>query len=236
MEISQGKKFEKPDAGMFPGTIIDVVDMPNVPTIYGPKNKVRIMWVLGKLDNTPLLDSEGKPMTVAGFYNATISENSNLTKIVKQVLNGPMPLITSTEQLAQLLIGRSSMLFLVKSDNPKNPQDPYTNVNGAAPLPQGLLAPPIPQGYVREILRPKLVAGQATYASPQAAQQAQQAQQQFQQQPQYAPAPPTPAAPPAPVYAPAPPQLQAPQYPQYAPQAPVPGQPAPVPPSNNVKF
>jgi len=44
---------EQPDAGKFLGTIIDVVDLPNYPTKFGPKNRVRIVWVLGKTDNTP---------------------------------------------------------------------------------------------------------------------------------------------------------------------------------------
>ena len=62
MKINYGKTFEQPDAGMFIGKIIDVVEMPNVSTQYGPKDKVRIQWVLNKLDNTPALDSENKPL------------------------------------------------------------------------------------------------------------------------------------------------------------------------------
>jgi hypothetical protein len=74
MELSKPRIFEKPDAGMFLGTIIDVVDMPNVTVVWKGVsklvNKIRVEWVLGKLDNTPLLDSEGKPLTISGFYNA----------------------------------------------------------------------------------------------------------------------------------------------------------------------
>jgi hypothetical protein len=179
MELSKPKVFEKPDAGMFLGTIIDVVDMPNVTVVWKGVsklvNKVRVEWVLGKLDNTPLLDSEGKPMTISGFYTATISDNSNLGKFLAQVLNAAPPLMTTTEQIAQLLIGRSGQLFLIKAPNLKNPQDPYTNISGIAPLAPGQVAPVTPTGFIRSKDRPKTVAGQATYATPQAAQQAQQA-------------------------------------------------------------
>jgi len=175
MELSQGKKFEKPDAGMFLGTIIDVVEMPNIQTQYGLKNKVRIHWVLGRLDGTPVLDSENKPMTVVGIYNASISEKAELTKRIKQILGGQFPLVTNTEQLAQIIIGRSNILSLVKSENPKNPADPYTNVESIVPLAPGMLAPAIPAGFVRAKDRPKEQAGPQgqpvqTYAQPPAGQ------------------------------------------------------------------
>jgi len=191
MEFSKPKSFEKPkEGGPVVGTIVDVVDMPNVQTQYGLKNKVRIMWVIGTLQGQPILDTEGKPMTVAEFYTAILAENSNLSKALIQILNAQPPLMNSTEQMAQLLIGRSSNLFLTKTPNPKkldaqgNP-DYYINIAGHSPLTPGQVAPS-GQGYVREINRPKTVGGQQTYATPQAAQQAQQqpGQQPSFQQPQ----------------------------------------------------
>jgi hypothetical protein len=177
MELTRPHIFEKPDAGMFLGTIVDVVDMPNVTVVWKGisklVNKVRIEWVLGKLDNTPLLDSEGKPMTISGFYTAIIADNSKLSLMITQVLNAAPPLMTNTEQIAQLLIGRSGQLFLVKAPNLKNPLDPYTNISGIAPLTAGQVAPPIPAGFVRSKDRPKTVAGVQTYATPQAAAAAQ---------------------------------------------------------------
>jgi hypothetical protein len=152
--------------------------MPNVQTQYGIKNKVRIHWVLGRLDGTLVLDSEGKPMETVGIYNASVSEKSELTKRVKQILNGPFPLITGadgTEQLAQILIGRSSLLLLAKVDNPRDPNDPYVNVDGIAPVPANSRPPAIPAGYVRRKDRPKTQAGPQgtpvqTYATPPGAQ------------------------------------------------------------------
>ena len=181
MEIPAGKKFEKPDAGMFLGTVIDLVEMPNVPSTYNGvvtlKNKVRIHWVLARMDGTLVVDKEGKPMEVVGIYNASASEKSTLTKRVKQILNGPFPLIVGTdgtEQLAKLLIGRSNVLLLAASENPRDPNDPYINVDAIAPLPEGSKPPAIPTGYVRRKDRPKTQTGPdgkpvQTFATPQAA-------------------------------------------------------------------
>ncbi len=201
MEMIKGKVFQKPDAGLFYGTICDVVDMQNYPTPYGPQNKVRILWVLNRQDNTPALDNEGKYLTIAEFHNAKTAETGNLMKACRQILNGPVPLINSTEELAQLLIGRSCSLFLVKSPNMKNPADPYTNIQGHAPLSPGQVPPRIPADFVREVNKPKFVAGQATYATPQAAYATQQGQVPAPQQP---PPPYVPASAPAPAYPPQP--------------------------------
>ena len=177
MEIPAGKKFEKPDAGMFLGTVTDLVEMPNVQTQYGLKNKVRIHWVLARLDGTLVVDKEGKPMEVVGIYNASSSEKSELTKRVKQILNGPFPLIAGTdgtEQLAKLLIGRSNVLLLAAQENLRDPNDPYINVDGIAPMPEGSKPPAIPTGYIRRKGRPKTQVGPngkpvQTFATPQAA-------------------------------------------------------------------
>jgi hypothetical protein len=181
MEIPAGKKFDKPDAGMFLGTVTDLVEMPNVPSTYNGvvtmKNKVRIHWVLARMDGTLVVDKEGKPMEIVGIYNASASEKSTLTKRVKQILNGPFPLIVGTdgtEQLAKLLIGRSNVLLLASVENPRDAKDPYINVDGIAPMPEGSKPPAVPTGYIRRKDRPKTQAGPQgtpvqTFAIPQAA-------------------------------------------------------------------
>lgn len=160
MELSNQKPFEQPDAGMFLGTIVDVVDLPNQQTSFGPKNKVRIVWVLGKTDNTPALDSEKKPFRVIGTYNASISEKSKLFELIKQILGTAPPLITTSEQLSQLLIGRANQLFLVKTQDANVPTKFYVNVAGVAPLTPGQVAPVAPQGFVRSKDKPAQVPGQ----------------------------------------------------------------------------
>jgi hypothetical protein len=196
MQLSKGKTFEKPDAGVFLGTIIDVVDMPQVRSVYNGvvslKDKIRVLWVLGAADgsNRQVLDKEGKPMTTVAFYNASTSERGNLMKAIRQIVNGQVPLLNNTEDVANLLLGRSNLLFLSKADNPQKPDDPYVNVTGIAPVPAGLVPPQKPAGFQRECEKPKTQAGPQgtpvqTYATPAAAAAA--AQPQTQQQPQAQP-------------------------------------------------
>jgi hypothetical protein len=160
MELKQPKPFEKPDGGLFLGTIIDVVDMPNQQTQYGLKDKVRILWVLGATQpGQRVTDSEGKPLTVAFIKNASIGTKSELFKMIQMILNGPPPLIVSTEQLAELLIGRSNQLFVTLTPNAQKPGEFFANVAGVTPLAAGQVPPPIPAGFVRTKDRPKTQTG-----------------------------------------------------------------------------
>ncbi len=159
MELTNQKPFPKPDAGVFLGTIIDVVDLPNYPTAFGPKNKVRIVWVLGNVNNTPTVDPEGKPFQVIAMPNASMNEKSTLFKMLTQILGTAPPLITTSEQLSQLLMNRSNQLFLTKTPNPKVQGDFFVNVTGVMPLAPGQISPQAPQGFVRHKDKPRTVAG-----------------------------------------------------------------------------
>lgn len=182
MEISQGKVFFKPEAGAYLGTVVDVIDTPNVQTQYGPKNKVRIVWLLNNQNGTPALDPEGKQLEASVYTTAAMSEKSsqplfrNLFKIVYGILNQAPPLITSTAQLEQLLLGRSNGLLLTKEPNPAKAGDFYSNVVGIMPLAAGQIAPVVPANFVRRKDRPKTQAGPQgqsvqTYVQPPAAPQ-----------------------------------------------------------------
>jgi hypothetical protein len=171
MNISQGKVFERPMGGAYLGTIIDVVDMPQQPTKFGPKDKVRILWVLSHINGAPYLDKEGQPFTIAGFYNATLTDNSNLTKALRQILSAQVPLITKTEDLVALVLGRSNQLFLTQEPDERKPGQFVTFVAGISPLPPGVVPPQAPAGFVRTINKPKTQAGPngrpvQTYAQP----------------------------------------------------------------------
>lgn len=221
MDLNNPKPFEQPDAGTFAATLIDIVELPGIQTRFGKKDRVRFVWVLGRLDNQPLTDSEGKPFRVVKSMNATMGEKGDLFKLLVQILNGPPPVMNKVEQLEQLVLGRSNMAYLAKAADPTNPQKIYTNIVGLAPLPPGVNPPQAPAGYIRDKFRPKQTAGPqpgqttATYSTP-----------------PYVP--PAPAAAPAPYVPPAAPAPN-PAYPNYGyptPAAPAPaqpGQPANVP-------
>jgi len=171
MNIGQGKTFERPAGGAYLGTIIDVVDMPQQPTAFGPKDKIRVLWVLAYSNGAAYLDKEGQPFTIAGFYNATLTDNSNLTKALRQILQAQPPLITNTEDLARLLLGRSNQLFLTQEPDQKKAGEFVTFVAGISPLPPGVQPPQVPAGFVRFKDKPKTVPGRPnqlpqTYQQP----------------------------------------------------------------------
>lgn len=200
MDISQGKVFFKAEAGTYLGTIIDVVDKPNVQTAYGLKNKILILWVLTQLNGAPYLDPEGQPYQVSVYTTASMNEKSsqplfrNLYKVVSSVLNGQQPpLITSTAQLEQVLLGRSNVLMVTKEANPAKAGDFYVNPVGILPLQAGMPIPQAPAGFVRYKNKPKTQAGPQgqpvqTYSQP--PQQLAPANSVSLNQPQAAPAAP----------------------------------------------
>ena len=162
MQFSTGKDFTRPATGMYIGTVADVVPMPDRPTAYGVKNQVRIHWVLFNLATGQLVvDSKGAPIEAVAITNASASPNGSLTtKFVTPILGQVPPPITSVELLEQLIMGRSNVLILTESPNPKDPSKPYVNVTGIGPIQAGMPAPQgIPTTYVRAKNKPQQTSG-----------------------------------------------------------------------------
>src|SRR5208282_219144 len=186
MELSQGKSFEKPAPGMYIGTLVDVVEMPKVQTTYGLKDRLRLHWILVHLTGQPYIGKDGSLVEAVWMGNANMGAKAELPKRLTQILGQAPPVITSSEQLEQLIIGRSNVLMLVASPNAQKPNEPFINVDGIGPIGPGMPAAlPIPANYIRNKNRPKTVLGPngqqvQTYATPQAAQAAAQTAQQPQ--------------------------------------------------------
>ena len=144
--VNDNKKiFEKPDSGSFVGVIADVVDLGVVPTKFGNKAKVRIVWVLGKPDGSGYAnDTEGNPFRVMSSVNATMNEKSDLFKLVRSILGAAPPVPYDVE----LLLGKSNMLFVVRETDEATKKD-YANVKGIVALPANVPALAIPANFVR---------------------------------------------------------------------------------------
>ena len=190
MEITSGKKFEKPAPGNYTGTVIDIVTLPNVSSTFNGvttiQNKIRVVWTIGPAyQGQVYLTKENKPFEVIGTYNAKLIDKpkkSKLYELLEQMLQQAPPLVKNDEELERLMLGRSNQLFLVANANPSDPTDPYINIAGVTPLAPGQVAPPVPAGFVRFRNRVKETAGQngqavQTYAQPPAQNQAQPTQQ-----------------------------------------------------------
>ena len=180
MEITHGKKFEKPQAGNYTGTVIDLVTLENVASTFNGvttyQNKVRIVWVLGPAYPGQIaVTKDGKPFEVIGTYNMKLIDRpkkSKLYELLEQMLQSAPPLISNDAELESVVLGRSNQLFLVSNNNPSDASDPFINVAGVTPLAPGQVAPQIPAGFVRFKNRPKTQAGPQgrpvqTYPQPQ---------------------------------------------------------------------
>jgi hypothetical protein len=153
-----GKKFEKPDAGVFLGTIIDVIDLGLVPSknpkFPDPQYRVRIVWVLDKND------SEGKPYCIIEQPTAKLSDGgggtkkSRLYEICEGVFGTAPPVPFESENL----IGRSNTLFLAKEGD-------YVNIKGFMPVPAGQVPPKAPANFVRDKDDPKKQAARLAKAA-----------------------------------------------------------------------
>jgi len=136
----------KTETAVFNGTVMDVVDLPNVKTKYDVKPQIRVVWVLGTPDGSGkyALDSEGNPFRVMRQVNASIDEKSKLYELAKWVLRTRPPVPFDSE----ILMGRSNMLFIEKGPDSKTGKI-YANVKFITFLPRGHVPPPIPRGFVR---------------------------------------------------------------------------------------
>ncbi len=143
-----GKKFEKPDAGAFVGTVIDVIDLGLVPSknpkFPDAKNRTRVVWVLDKND------SEGKPYVIIEQPPTRMndggggSKKSRLYEIWEGILQHAPAVPYETEDL----IGKSNLLYLVKDGE-------FVKIAGFMPVPYGKTAPVAPTGFVRDKDDPK---------------------------------------------------------------------------------
>lgn len=186
MEMRTQKPFEKPEGGGYIGTIIDVVakevadvdyatKMQKVDANGKPRTKVQVTftWVLGNTNGTSAADSEGRPFQVFETYDAyqNPAKPSKLDQALTQILNAAPPLLSQTEQLEPILLGRSNELYITKSPKVSNPAQMTVKVIGHTPLKPGQVAPKAPADFVRFKNRPKTQAGPQgttvqTYAQP----------------------------------------------------------------------
>ncbi len=152
------KQYEKPESGAYNAVLVDTVDLGIVATKFGNKSKVRIVWVLGKLDGSGYaVDTEGNPFRVMSELNATTNEKSDLFKLIRGVLGAAPP---AGPFDVEQLIGRNNQLFIVREKSQDGTKE-YANVKGILPYPAGLAPLPVPQGFVRYKDRDKAKAAQA---------------------------------------------------------------------------
>lgn len=181
-QIRTQKPFEKPEGGMYLGTIIDVVDK-KVPDVDFKtkaqkldsnnkplmKDQVTFVWTIAYFNGQTAVDSEGRAFQVFETFDAyqNPAKPSKLDQALAQILSAQVPLLTDTAQLEPLLMNRQSQLFIAKTPKQNNPNELTVKVLGHSPLQPGQVGPAAPQGFVRAKNRTQ------TQAGPQPGQQTQ---------------------------------------------------------------
>jgi hypothetical protein len=111
---STGNFTPAPD-GLHQAVLVDVVDLGEKPTEWGPKHKLRLVWELdpstaGTLEN-------GQRFTVSKQYTASIHEKGNLRKDLKGWFGRDLNAEEMKKFDLERLIGRPCSLFVEQAEN-----------------------------------------------------------------------------------------------------------------------
>jgi hypothetical protein len=150
--------FVPPPSGLHRAVCVDVIDLGVQTTAFGPKPRVRIVWLIDKLMDT------GKPFHVQGTYTNSMHEKALLHQAVvgwrgrpfteaqmKQMRDGPGFDLDS-------LIGKNCQLQIIHE---MRNGTTYGNVKAILPAAVGIAPLQVPADYVRKTVQvQRAVAGQ----------------------------------------------------------------------------
>jgi len=147
--VSEGTSFKPAPEGQWRAVCVDVVEMPQMQTAFGLKDKLRLVWQIEETDP----ENEGKPYIVVAFFTASIHEKAALRKFLEAWRAKKF----TPEELAgfdvEKLIGVNAYLQVQHSE-PVNGKV-YANVSSIMPLPKGMHKVAATADYVRVKDRPK---------------------------------------------------------------------------------
>lgn len=142
--VSGESTYELHPEGQFRAVCVDVVEKRDVPTAWGPKTKVRLVW------QTDELRSDGKPFLASSSFNASLAETSRLRPFLEAWRGKKF----TTDELKAFdlehLIGVQAVLQVTHTERDGKTYDNVT----AIMRPMKGLEPIEPNGYVRVIDRP----------------------------------------------------------------------------------
>lgn len=117
VSIDSGKDYEILPEGVYAAVLADIVDLGVVDTAFGPKEKVRFVWL------TSEVDAEGRTMRAFQTFTKSLHEKATLTKTVKQIAKVP----TSGSFDLEGLLGTQARLVIQHSEGKEGKV--YANVS-----------------------------------------------------------------------------------------------------------
>lgn len=168
--VSEGEKFQPAPAGFHRGVCIDVVDLGMVPSQFGTKRKILVVWAV------EVLREDGQPFIVAKRYTASLDKKATLRKDLRSWRGADFTPEEVSRFNLEKLLGQPCMLQVIHNTHDG---ETYANVEVVTPPTPPYLA--VPTTYVRRKDRPadeKKGGGKpaATYTQPAQAAQTQPAQ------------------------------------------------------------
>lgn len=143
ININSGKDYEKVSEGVHTAVLADVVDLGLVDTQFGPKEKVRFVWL------TSETDSEGRTKMAFQTFTKSLHEKATLTKTVKSML-GKVPTAGSFD--LESLIGHNARLVIQHNEGKEG--QVYANVSSILKAEPKSPKMDIPRDFVRKQDKP----------------------------------------------------------------------------------
>lgn len=140
MKIKQKGPSQQASDGSHNAVCADVVDVGVKPTKFGPRQKLKIVYLIDERDQA------GQPIRVDDFYNASIHEKSDLYGTVKTLTGTDPKLDAAGEFDTDSIIGR---LCQIKTAQRVTSKGVFANVVDITPPPAGAPRVAIPLDFVR---------------------------------------------------------------------------------------
>lgn len=151
---SGGGDYTPHPEGQFAARCIDVVEMGWQRTDYGPKYKIRVVLYCGKTEAREI-DGEKRiiPLTVVGFFTASLNEKANLRKFLESWRGKPFTVEEAAKFDVERMLNATALIQV--SHHKGNNGKTYANITSIMRLPPGMPAPEKPADYVRVCDRPE---------------------------------------------------------------------------------
>lgn len=142
--VSEGGTYTPHPEGQFRAVCVDVVELHNVPTAFGPKNKVRLVFQTEQ----PLDD--GRPALASASFNASLAEKSRLRPFLEAWRGRKFTAQELKGFDLEVLLGAGAVLQIQHTEKDGKV---YDNITSIMRLMKGMEAL-APKDYIRKKDRP----------------------------------------------------------------------------------
>lgn len=142
--VSEGGTYTPHPEGQFRAVCVDVVELHNVPTAFGPKNKVRLVF-----QTEEALD-DGRPAMASASFNASLAEKSRLRPFLEAWRGRKFTAQELKGFDLEVLLGAGAVLQIQHTEKDGKV---YDNITSIMRLMKGMEAV-APKDYVRKKDRP----------------------------------------------------------------------------------